>query len=143
MRGLIFCGLLSCAAGLSAQTSFPVHQRVDSFMRDSGWGFDGHYNRCVWVYCGQYKVFKKADTIRIIKLCGGMIGACNEHLTLHNWDGSGWRVEAGGKRRPHNIPAVWTADADYLLLKVRRKEYRLRRLRSDAWSAMYFRREST
>jgi hypothetical protein len=142
MRGLLLSGFLGFSAALQAQTGFPDFQRVDSFMRDSGWGFDNHFNRCVWVYCGKYNAFKKADTIRIIKLCGGMIGNCYANLTLHNWDGSGWRVEARGSGRPRNIPAGWTADADYLVLRVRRKEYRLRRVRSDAWSAMYFRRES-
>jgi hypothetical protein len=143
MRALLLSGFLCFSSALQAQTGFQYYQRVDSFMRDSGMGFDNDFNRCVWVYCGKHKAFKKADTIRIIKLCGGMIGNCYKNLTLHNWDGSGWRVEAGGNRKPRNIPARWTADADYLLLKVRRKTYRLRRVRSDAWSAMYFLREST
>jgi hypothetical protein len=123
MRSLLLSGLLCIAGGLAAQPAFPVHQRVDSFMRDSGIGFDGHHNRCVWVYCGKRTSFFKTDTLRVIKLCGGMIGNCYENLTFHHWDGNGWRV---------------TADADYLRITVRRREYRLRRVRSDAYNAMYF-----
>jgi hypothetical protein len=138
MRSLLLSGLLCIAGGLAAQPAFPVHQRVDSFMRDSGIGFDGHHNRCVWVYCGKRTSFFKTDTLRVIKLCGGMIGNCYENLTFHHWDGNGWRVEVGGNRRPRNIPAGWTADADYLRITVGRREYRLRRVRSDAYNAMYF-----
>jgi hypothetical protein len=142
MRSLLFSGILCFAGGLIAQPAFPpVHQRVDSFMRDSGTGFDNHFNRCVWVHCGKRSAFFKNDTLRIIKLCGGMIGNCYANLTLHNWDGSGWRLEVGGSRRPRKIPASWTADADYLRIRVRHREYRLRRIGSDAYNAMYFVRE--
>jgi len=141
MRGLLLGTVLCLAGSLKAQPAFPVHQRADSFMRDSGIGFDGHRNRCVWVYCGKRSSFFKTDTIRVIKLCGGMIGNCYENLTLHNWDGSGWRVETGGSSRPRNIVASWTADADTLRITIRRSEYRLRRIRSDAYNAMYFVRE--
>jgi hypothetical protein len=56
---------------------------VDSFFSDSGLGFDGHYNRCVWVCCTAS--LRRGDTVQIIKLCGGMIGDCPKSWTLHHW----------------------------------------------------------
>jgi hypothetical protein len=64
---------------------------VDSFFSDSGLGFDGHYNKCVWVCCS--KKIRAGDTIRIVKLCGGMIGAFPESWTLHHWNQPRWKLE--------------------------------------------------
>jgi len=71
----LFLLLLGSAyPGFSQQCSNSPALPVDSFFSDSGLGFDGHYNRCVWVCCT--KGLRPGDTIQNFKLCGGMIGAC-------------------------------------------------------------------
>ncbi|MEN9511697.1 MAG: hypothetical protein RLZZ370_1516 [Bacteroidota bacterium] len=88
---------------------------ADTFFSDSGMGFDGHYNRCVWVCCNVRP--RPGDTIHIVKLCGGMIGACPESYTLHHWNGNGWHVDISRnyrQRRRRKVAASIRSEALYL-----------------------------
>ncbi len=90
------------AQGKFIRTKLPIP--VDSFFHDSGMGFDGQYNRCVWVCC--VKRLKPGDTLRIIKLCGGMIGGCSESWTLHHWNSTEWYLDRSRRyrqRRKRNV----------------------------------------
>lgn len=93
---------------------------VDSFFSDSGTGFDGHYNRCVWICCTKRP--HRGDTIRIVKLCGGMIGGCPDSWTLHRWKGTGWQLEHSRNyryRNKYNI-SVWIGKEYLSICKGRR-----------------------
>jgi hypothetical protein len=110
---------------------------VDSFFSDSGMGFDGHYNRCVWICCTKRP--RPGDTIRIVKLCGGMIGGCPESWTLHHWDGSGWYLDISRnyQRRRRRKVSV-SLRKDDLHLDAGRNSYTLRPINHSGTQFAYY-----
>lgn len=126
LRPLCLFLLLTAAPRLySQQKPVTLPLPVDSFFSDSGMGFDGHFNRCVWVCCSARP--RAGDTIRIVKLCGGMIGACPESYTLHHWDGDGWNLDISRnyKQRRRRKVAV-SIRTEALYLEVGNKRFKLR-----------------
>jgi len=110
----------------------------DSFFSDSGVGFDGHYNRCVWVCCSRR--IKSGDTIRVVKFCGGMIGACPASWTLQHENGEGWYLERNRSYRYRRRSSVQVLfEEASLKIHYRGRVYQFMPLKDEGAHFKYFR----
>jgi len=76
---------------------------LDMYMSDSGVGIEGQKSKCAFVYCGSFKEFHKESMLRIIKVCGGMVGSCSTTVVLNKKPDNTWNLEYKNRQRPVHV----------------------------------------
>jgi hypothetical protein len=103
--------LLSCFAS-AIQAQDPGHKpppvvrsytNLDMYMSDSGAGFEGQNSKCAFVYCGSFKELHKENMLRIIKVCGGMVGSCSTTVVLNKKPDNTWNLEYKNRQKPVQV----------------------------------------